>query len=166
MQLCGSVETVGMKPLLRTTGSALLFVAAGCASRIAYSPSCVYDEMEARRVTRRFLEEQPAQYAPIQIEITEEKISLTRFRSKGTGLRGDELREVPAVSTIYRDNIGSTELVYRHQWHMHHWYVARVFDKNGSLFVRVRSRSLEHAQQFLDAIASLRVPVQPGGRPR
>lgn len=110
----------------------------------------MYEETEAQRFTRRFLEEQPAKYAPIQIEITEEKITLT----KG----GD--RRLPAVSTIYRDNIGSTELSYRHQWHLHHWYEVRVYDKEGSLFVRAISRSQEGAKQFIDAIRSLRLQAQ------
>lgn len=146
-------ETVGMKSFLLLAGSSLLFAVAGCASRIAYTPSCVYDETQARRIAQRFLEEQPAKYAPIQVEITGEKISLT--------LGGN--RAVPAVSTIYRDNIGSTELSHRHQWHMHHWYVARVYDKNGSMFARAISRSQARSQQFLDAIASLRLPVQAAG---
>lgn len=141
--------------------AACLLVVVGCASHIAYVPNCVFEESEAQLVVRRFLEEQPAKYAPIKIEITDEKISLTKYRTKGGDMYGRG-SEVLAVSTLYRDNIGSTELVLRHQWHMHHWYVARIYDKSGSLFARGITRDKERAQQFLDAIVSLRVPPQLG----
>jgi len=155
-----------MKRFGRLANCGLMLVVTGCASRIEYSPAGVYDKTKAEQIARRFLEEQPAKYAPLQIEITPEKICLTRYRSKGDDIFGRGGREVPSRSTIYRDNIGSVELIYRHQWHMHHWYVARVYDKNGLLFTRAVSRDRTRAMEFLDAVVSLKSPPRAEGASR
>lgn len=126
----------------------LLFIC-GCFIRmpVRYSPHPLDAPAEAVEVIRQTLEEQHAPYAPIELEVDEEKITLLRgvyrpFPARSGGIHRTTIR----YSTVKRVSLSKKN----------RWYAVTLSAETGVALLHVYTANVESAQRFMDAIETLR----------
>lgn len=125
----------------------VLVLTSGCFIRtsVRYEPEPLPTSEEAMQVIQRTLEGQHGKYAPIEVTVTEEKISL--LRTSSGPLWGSSM----ARTTIRYTAIGEVSLSRKSGW-----YATTLVATNGATLLHIYTADLSSAEEFMDAIATMR----------
>jgi hypothetical protein len=132
---------------------ATLLVVAGssCRTSVSYEPRALTSSAEAVEVIRQTLETQHAQYAPIEVEVSEVKLSMLRNKSNPLlGTSGLNRTVIPFSS------IGEVTLSRKNRW-----FAVTLAAVNGFVLLHVYTPDAQSAQRFMDAIETLRRLASP-----
>ena len=132
----------------RVLAATLLLLASSCFIRtsIRYSPRALDTSAEAMHVIYEILEGQHGQFAPIELEVTEEKLSILRTRSNPLLGTSGVHRTVIRYSTI-----GEVSLSRKNRWS-----AVTLAAENGIPLLHVYTSDAESGERFMDAIETMR----------
>ena len=127
---------------------ATLFLATGssCRTSVSYKPRTLPSSAEAIEVIRQTLETQHAQYAPIEVDVSETQFSM--LRNKSNILLGTSSLNRTAVRF---SSISKVALSKKNRW-----FAITFFAVNGAVLLHVYAPDAQSAQRFMDAIETLR----------
>jgi hypothetical protein len=116
----------------------------GCSKRIPYeaSPHRITGDLVA--IMEQLLEQQPGTNAPVELEVTGEKISLVKMVPRGPSL-------YPASRTVYYKRIGEMEIYFKRTT-----FRVMVLDRGGHLLYRYVTYDEDDAKKFVDVLWALK----------
>jgi hypothetical protein len=139
-----------MRPSLQIRDAALLalvLMALGCRCYMSCTPRPLESTSRAKKVIYEVLDQQPREWAAIDIEVTDEKFRL--LRSVGTGFLG--LRPATLGTTVYYTKIGDNLLSKRRGV-----FAVTIRAPNRDLLVHVYTDDQASAERFIDALETMR----------
>ena len=129
----------------------LLVSGSSCRTSVSYEPRTLASSAEAIEVIRQTLETQHAQYAPIEVEVSETELSM--LRNKSNPLLGTSILN----RTVIRFSIiGEVSLSEKNRW-----FAVTLAGVNGVALLHVYTPDAQSAQRFMDAVETLRRPASP-----
>ena len=129
-----------------------VFLLIGCAAtQLQYTPMATDDPSKDKMIIEQVLQEQPSEYVPDVIEITDNYLKWQKEVIRRSRLTGG-VTTVPGVKVVYFNSIGKIELYQKTKW-----YIVLVYDDNQVRRCRVLTRDEHKAQKFMDAIYSMKM---------
>jgi hypothetical protein len=115
-----------------------------CSKRIPYEPSPHRMTGDLVATLEHLLEQQAGTNAPVELEVTDKKISLIGMMARGLGL-------YPVTRTIYYEQIGNIEIYFKRTT-----FRVMVLDRGGHLLYRYVTYDEENAKMFVDVLLALK----------
>ena len=132
-----------------------LLLVVACASTINYVPKSSESVLEAKLTIKQFLQQQPPQFVPNDVEITDNYFKMIK-QSTRAGIWTYGITTVPIVTFVYYGNIGKINLYYKKGI-----YRIFVFDKDSNIVrCKVYSANENKAKGFIDALYTLQMNVE------
>ena len=130
-------------------------IALGCRTYLDYSGQPLTSVAEAREFIVHVLESQHGDYAPIEVEVTEEKLRVLRQRLQTFG----PIPSVIGPTVIYFADIGVPRLSKKSGW-----FAITILAPNGHVWMHVYTADLKTAERFIDALVTMkRAAAATGG---
>ena len=129
----------------------LLVAGSSCRWSISYKPRSLASSAEAIEVIRQTLEEQHAQYAPIEVEVSETQLSMLRTTSNPLFGKSSLNRRVIRFSIIAEVTLSKKG----------RWFAVTLAGVNGGTLLHVYTPDTQSAQRFMDAIETLQRLASP-----
>lgn len=128
----------------------IILLLTGC-STIHYTPNTLKtNTIEAKEIVKLIVQEQPAELAPIKVEVTDQYFKM--YATKTNAMDG---YIIPWNIVVYFNNIGKIEIKQKRRWSKK-WFVIAVRDKNKNLRYTIYTAQESKVKSFIDALYTLK----------